>query len=90
MFLYKCGKGTEKKSKNHLVALTCNLCTLALRLYLLEDSDTSGNLLAVVEDTEEVDSTGVVGGFCHTEEESNQQKTDKVVADGSQTRYDGP
>ena len=34
----------------------------------VEDCNTSGNLLAVVEDTEKVDSTRVVGCFSHTEE----------------------
>jgi hypothetical protein len=56
----------------------------------VEDSDTSSNLFAVVKDTEKVDSTRVVGCFCHTEEEANQKKPDKVMADSSETRYDSP
>lgn len=68
----------------------------------VEDSDTCGNLLAVVEDTEEVNSARIVRCFCHTKEavffvshdyrsrqggllQANQQKTDKVVADGGQS-----
>jgi hypothetical protein len=66
------------------------LCFLSLTITCVENGDTSGNLLAIVKDTQKVDSTRVVWCFCHTQEEANQKKTDKVMADGSETRYDSP
>jgi len=36
----------------------------------VEDGNAGGDFLAGVEHGEQVDSTGVVGGFCYTEEEA--------------------
>jgi len=56
----------------------------------IENGDTRRNLLASVEDSEKVHSSRVVRSFCNTEEEADKQKTDEIVTDGGQGRYDGP
>ena len=56
----------------------------------IENGDARCNLFASVEDSEKVHSSRVVRSFCNTEEEADKQKTDEVVTDGGQGRYDGP
>lgn len=56
----------------------------------IQDGDAGCNLLAGVEDGEEIDGAGVVGGFGETEEEAGEEETLEVLCDGSEGADDGP
>lgn len=57
---------------------------------LTQDSNSSGNLLASVEDSEQVDSSRIVWCFTKTKEEAGEEKTYEVLAKGSKTRDQRP
>lgn len=56
----------------------------------VKDSNAGGDLLAVVEHREEVDSTRVVRSLCDTQEEASEQKARKVRRQSSQSGDDSP
>jgi|SRR6478735_11455147 len=56
----------------------------------VQDGDAGCDLLAGVEDGEEVDGAGVVGCFGETEEEAGEEETLEVFCDGGEGADDGP
>lgn len=56
----------------------------------VKDGNTGGKLLACIEGRKNVQSTGVVWGFCNTKEESSQEKASVITADGRESTNDGP
>ena len=56
----------------------------------VENSNTSGNFLAVVKHREKVDSAGVIWCLSNTQEETGKQEALKVLGQGSESRDDSP
>jgi len=56
----------------------------------IEDGDARGDLLARLEDREDVESSGVVWCFGDAEEEASQEQTREVFAESRKGRDDSP
>lgn len=56
----------------------------------VKNSNTGSNLFSGVEDREEIDSTGVVGSFRYTKEESGEEQTSKVLGDSGEGTDNSP